>query len=227
MTGSGKTALARAMVASLVISNHQGAIQLAMIDLKRRGFGVFEGLPHLLCPVAASLEEAVVVLRMLIKEMERRDRAGIIAPRIVLFVDELAELMMQGGKEVEEALTRLMQRGREAGIHLVACTQKPLAGVIGSLVKANFPARVVGKVASAEDARVAAGISDSGAEQLKGKGEFVVIAGGSQVRVQGAWISEEEIRKLVRLLQASRNWRGSRSEYSRRCRVALAACAPK
>jgi S-DNA-T family DNA segregation ATPase FtsK/SpoIIIE len=200
-TGSGKTALARTMILSLALQNHQGHLQLALIDLKRRGFAPLSALPHLIAPLADTAEEALSLLDRLVAEMERRDQAGISQPQIVLFIDELAELIMAGREQAEAALTRLMQRGREAGIHVVACTQKPLSSLIGSLIKANFPVRVVGKVASAEDAKVASGMAGSGAEKLAGRGDFLVVAGGRQFRMQAAWVSEGEIAQIVRALQ--------------------------
>jgi S-DNA-T family DNA segregation ATPase FtsK/SpoIIIE len=102
--------------------------------------------------------------------MERRDREGENRPALVVGIDELADLLMTGGAPVEALLTRLSQRGREAGIHLVACTQKPTAEVLGGAMKANFPVRLVGAVASRDEARYASGITDSGAEKLEGKG---------------------------------------------------------
>jgi S-DNA-T family DNA segregation ATPase FtsK/SpoIIIE len=125
-------------------------------------------------------------------------------PRIVVFIDELADLIMSGGKDIERPLTRLAQRGREAGIHLVACTQRPAASVIGGLVKSNFPVRVVGSVASAEDAKVAAGLPKTGAERLLGKGDFLVVARGEQLRVQGAYAGRAEIRQVVERLRRPR-----------------------
>ena len=113
----------------------------------------------------------------------------------MVLIDELADLIMSGGGEIEHPLTRLAQRGREAGIHLVACTQRPAAAVIGGLVKSNFPVRVVGSVASAEDAKVAAGLPKTGAERLLGKGDFLVVARGEQFRVQGAYASPAEMRQ--------------------------------
>jgi DNA segregation ATPase FtsK/SpoIIIE, S-DNA-T family len=203
-TGSGKTVLVRSMVASLAMSNPQSLLQMAMIDLKRRGLGVFCGLPHLIWPVAGDAASAIAVLSRVVNEMERRDRERASEPRIVLFIDELAELVMDGGQRSKALLTRLTQRGREAGIHVVACTQKPLSSVIGSLVKSNFPTKVVGKVASAQDALVASGMPGTGAERLGGRGEFIVVAAGQMTRVQGAHVSESEIAKLVsQLRQAS------------------------
>jgi S-DNA-T family DNA segregation ATPase FtsK/SpoIIIE len=127
--------------------------------------------------------------------MERRDRLGRVSPRILLAVDEMADLMQVGGKGVAEPLTRLTQRGRKAGVHVLACTQKPTAAVVGSLVKANFPLRLVGSVASPEDARVAAGMGGTGAEKLLGRGDFLLVNKGQVVRFQAAWVDEMEIVK--------------------------------
>jgi S-DNA-T family DNA segregation ATPase FtsK/SpoIIIE len=200
-TGSGKTALARAMVTSLVLFNSQRAMQVVLVDPKGRGFEGFEGLPHLLTPVVKRVAEAQAVLGRLVEEMERRDAEGRSEPRLVVVVDELADLVQVGGREMEGVLTRLMQRGREAGLHVVACTQKPTAAVIGGLVKSNFPVRVVGSVASPEDAKVATGIAQTGAERLLGQGDFLVVAQGQVTRMQAAYVGVEEVRAMVQGLR--------------------------
>ena len=192
-TGSGKTALARALLTSLAMHNRQGQVQLLLIDPKGRGLGPLACLPHVLGGVASSTEDALTRLRWLVQEMERRDRANISSPVLVVAVDELADLLQTGGKAVEAMLTRLAQRGREAGIHLVACTQKPTAGLIGSAMTANFPIRLVGATASRDEARYASGIADSGAEKLDGRGDFLIVARGEIVRFQAAWLSERDI----------------------------------
>jgi len=203
-TGSGKTVLARTMALSLAMYNQPRALQLVFIDPKRRGFDPLSALPHLLTPLIHQHERAAEVLVRLAEEMERRDLGGRDTPRIVVFIDELADLIMSAGSAVENPLTRLAQRGREAGIHLVACTQRPAASVIGGLVKSNFPVRIVGSVASAEDAKVAAGLPRTGAERLLGRGDFYVIARGEQLRVQGAYASEAEIKRVVAQLGGGR-----------------------
>jgi S-DNA-T family DNA segregation ATPase FtsK/SpoIIIE len=203
-TGSGKTVLARTMALSLAMHNRPRDLQMVLIDPKRRGFGALSGLPHLLTPLIHDAGQAAEVLGRLVGEMERRDLRGRSTPRIVVFIDELADLIMSGGKDIERPLTRLAQRGREAGIHLVACTQRPAASVIGGLVKSNFPVRVVGSVASAEDAKVAAGLPKTGAERLLGKGDFLVVARGEQLRVQGAYAGRAEIRQVVERLRRPR-----------------------
>jgi len=129
--------------------------------------------------------------------MERRVSC---TPRIVVVIDELADLLMTGGQAVQWALTRLTQRGREAGIHVVAATQKPTAAILGPLVKANFPVRLVGRVTSIEDARTATGWSGTGAERLMGRGDFIAVAEGRVMHFQAAHVSAEEIREVVAYL---------------------------
>jgi DNA segregation ATPase FtsK/SpoIIIE-like protein len=107
---------------------------------------------------------------------------------------------------METTLTRLSQRGREAGIHLVACTQKPTAAVIGGLVKSNFPVRLVGSVASPEDAKVATGLAGSGAERLLGQGDFLVVVKGQVTRMQAAYVTVREATQLVEGLRYSSRW---------------------
>jgi S-DNA-T family DNA segregation ATPase FtsK/SpoIIIE len=196
-TGSGKTALARTIAASLVLWNSQRTLQLVLVDPKGRGFTPFEGLPHLLVPVVTRTEEALAVLVRLVDEMVRRDSEGRCEPRLVVVIDELADLVQSGGRELEQVLTRLTQRGREAGIHLIACTQKPTAAVIGSLVKSNFPVRLVGSVTSPEDAKVASGLAGTGADRLLGQGDFLVVAQGQVTRMQAAYLCPEELHDLV------------------------------
>jgi S-DNA-T family DNA segregation ATPase FtsK/SpoIIIE len=200
-TGSGKTALARSLIASLALLNNQRSLQLVLIDPKGRGFLPFDGLPHLLVPVVTRVDEAVPLLHRLVEEMERRDAEGRCEPRLVVVLDELADLMQVGGREMGAVLTRLTQRGREAGLHLVACTQKPAAAVIGGLVKSNFPVRLVGSVASPEDAKVATGLAGTGAERLLGQGDFLVVAKGQVTRMQSAYLELEELRQVVDALQ--------------------------
>jgi S-DNA-T family DNA segregation ATPase FtsK/SpoIIIE len=201
-TGSGKTALARTIVASLALHNSQRALQLVLVDPKGRGLLPFEGLPHLLAPVVTRLEEALPLLQRLVAEMERRDAEGRSEPRLVLVLDELADLVQVGGRPVEGLLTRLTQRGREAGLHLVACTQKPTAAVIGGLVKSNFPVRLVGSVPSPEDAKVATGLAGTGAERLLWQGDFLVVAQGQVTRMQAAYVTAGELRAVVEQLRA-------------------------
>lgn len=200
-TGSGKTELARSMVAGLARRTPVRELGLILIDPKRRGYGPFAGLPHLVHEIIHEPGAAAGALAWAVAEMERRDRVGTHVPRLAIFIDELADLTLVAGDDVEHSLTRLVQRGREAGVHVVACTQKPTASVIGSLVKANFPCRIVGRVTDTNDAYVAAGISGTGAERLLSQGDFLVVAGGRVTRMQAAYIEEAEIVDLVTALR--------------------------
>ena len=194
-TGSGKTVLLQTMILSLAMTNPPSrSIAMVLIDPKGHAFSLFEGLPHLARPVIREVEETTEALQSLVHLMERRENA---IPRVVTVIDELADLLMVGGKPVQEALTRLTQRGREAGIHIIAATQKPTAAVLGPLVKANFPVRLVGRVTSVEDARTATGWSGTGAERLLGRGDFLAVAEGRVMRFQAAYVSPEEIREVV------------------------------
>jgi S-DNA-T family DNA segregation ATPase FtsK/SpoIIIE len=214
-TGSGKTVLLQAIILSLAMANSPypyassdgrgGGVNLVLIDPKGAAFGLFEQLPHLARPVIQDVEEATEALNSLVHLMERRgvtgdpgkeSRAGG-KPSIVVVIDELADLLMVGEKPVQWALTRLTQRGREAGIYVIAATQKPTSAVLGPLVKANFPVRLVGRVTSVEDARTATGWSGTGAERLLGRGDFLAVAEGRVIRFQAAHVSPEEIREVA------------------------------
>jgi S-DNA-T family DNA segregation ATPase FtsK/SpoIIIE len=209
-TGSGKTALARSLLTSLAMHNRQTQIQLVLIDPKGRGFGPLAQLPHVLGGVVTEPKAAVECLRWIVEEMERRDREQTNRPLLVVAIDELADLLQTGGAAAEAMLTRISQRGREAGIHLIACTQKPTAALIGGAIKANFPVRLVGTVASRDEARYATGLADSGAEKLEGKGDFLLVSKGATVRFQAAWMSHADLETVVRILTAghrtSRRW---------------------
>lgn len=209
-TGSGKTALARTLLTSLAMHNRQGELQLILIDPKERGFAPLTVLPHVLGGIASSAAAAIERLRWVAQEMERRDQNKLNRPVLVVAIDELADLLQTGGREIEAILTRISQRGREAGIHLVACTQKPTSSLIGSAIKANFPVRLVGAVASKDEARYASGVSDSGAEKLQGKGDFLLVCKGEMVRFQAAWLGPKELGQICEGLQSgqrtSRRW---------------------
>ena len=129
--------------------------------------------------------------------MEQRDRSRVTDPRVIVAIDELADLVQTGGPAILESLGRLVQRGREAGIHVIGATQKPSSAVIGPLIKANFPVRLVGHVVSAEDARVAAGVGGTNAERLTGRGDFVAVYGPGLIRFQAAYVSAGEIQTSV------------------------------
>jgi S-DNA-T family DNA segregation ATPase FtsK/SpoIIIE len=187
----------RALLISLALTHRQSQLQVALLDPKSRGFAPLARLPHLVGPIATTPASCAALLNRVVAEMERRDQAGVSTPHIVVAVDELTDLLASAGKPVELALTRLAQRGREAGIHLVAGAQKPASAVLGPLLKANFPARLVGRVASTEDARVATGVSASGAEKLLGHGDFLAVAAGSITRFQAAWLTPQDWAELA------------------------------
>ncbi len=199
-TGSGKTELMRTLLMSLALTHRQSQLQLALLDPKSRGFAPLAHLPHLVGPVATTPASSVALLDRIAAEMERRDQVGVSTPHIVVAVDELTDLLVNAGKSVEAALTRLAQRGREAGIHVVAGAQKPASVLLGPVLKANFPARLVGRVASAEDARVATGVAASGAEKLLGRGDFLAVAAGGITRFQAAWLTPQDWGALAQSL---------------------------
>jgi S-DNA-T family DNA segregation ATPase FtsK/SpoIIIE len=189
-------------------------LALVLMDPKGAAFRPFAELPHLARPVIHDVDEAREALGSLVRLMERRGAGGAStsngrselyaspssAPGVAVFIDELADLLMTGGKQLQHSLTRLTQRGRESGIHIIAATQKPTSAVLGPLIKANFPVRLVGRVTSAEDARTATGWSGTGAERLMGRGDFLAVAEGCVRRFQVAHVSPTEIRETVRQL---------------------------
>jgi S-DNA-T family DNA segregation ATPase FtsK/SpoIIIE len=232
-TGSGKTVLLQTMILSLAMANlpadgvhplnlAEPHMSLVLMDPKGHALGLFNRLPHLARPVVQDVGEMAEALQSLIRLMESRGRSLTSVrvgggkyggngsrrpgqPPVVVVIDELADVLMVGGKPVQHALTRLTQRGREAGIHVVAATQKPTAAVLGPLIKANFPVRLVGRVASASDARTATGWSGTGAERLMGRGDFLAVAEGRVIRFQAAHVSTAEIQEVVAGL-ASSEW---------------------
>lgn len=201
MTGAGKTALARTMLTSLAIFNRTSQMQIILIDPKARGFAHLQGLPHILGELVSTVADVRDCLRWLLDEMERRSAAQITAPALVVAIDELADLIQTGGGKIEVMLSRLCAGGLRCGIHLIACAQKPTAELIGSAVTANFPVRLVGAVASRDEARYATGVNDSGAERLEGKGDFVLVAAGQTLRFQAAWIGPKDLEHAKALMQ--------------------------
>ena len=196
-TGSGKTVLTRAMIASLALQNQPDELKLLLIDPKGRSYREFNGLPNLVCPVITDPMDGLHRLKWAVRHMEKRDENDINSPVLVIFIDELADLIMAGGREVEQLVARLTQRGRDVGMHLIACTQKPSTSAIGNIARSNFPTRLVGRVLSSEDARIASGVAGSGADKLMGRGDFLLFAKGEATRVQVAFISPEEMRQTV------------------------------
>lgn len=209
-TGCGKTELLRTLLVSLALYNRQAHLQIALIDPKKRGLTLLEGLPHLVAPIATTPEEARELLGHLVNEMERRDRENAPAtPRIIIAVDEVGDLLAISDKDVERALVRLAQRGREAGFHIICSTQRPSAEAVPGALKANLPARLVGKVASAQEALTATGISGTNAETLMGSGDFVAVIGGQLTRFQAAYTGSMDVRYILKELEAPASKGGS------------------
>jgi S-DNA-T family DNA segregation ATPase FtsK/SpoIIIE len=196
MTGSGKTVLMRSIILSLAITESPDDLRLVLIDPKGSAFPIFNSLPHTMLDVHTTTQQAAKSINTLVGIMEGRGEIQVNDTRAVLVIDELADLLMTH-PEAQEPLTRLLQRGRGSGIHVVAATQKPTASVLGSLMTANFPVRLVGKVSSANDARVASGWSGTGAERLEGRGDFIAVAEGKLIRFQAAYITDDEITDAI------------------------------
>jgi len=212
-TGSGKSVCINSIVVSLLLTRPPDQLRMLMVDPKRVELTPFNGVPHLIAPVIVEVNEVNAALRALMREMMRRyqlmeesgtrnidgynAKASERLPYLLLIVDELADLMMSGGFEVEQNLVRLAQLGRATGIHLLLATQRPSVNVVTGLLKANIPARVAFAVASQIDSRVI--LDTIGAEKLLGKGDMLLLNNESPKprRVQGTLVYEKEIDHLV------------------------------
>ena len=221
-TGSGKSVGINAMLLSLLYRNGPDNLKLILIDPKMLEFSIYNDIPHLLTPVIIEPKKAIIALANLVKEMERRyqlmaqnkvkniDNYNIKAkkeglehmPYIVVVIDELADLMMTGGKEVEYSIARLAQMARAAGIHIIVATQRPSVDVVTGLIKANLPARLSYRVGQKIDSKVI--LDTTGAESLLGRGDALFTPPGitGLVRIHAPWNSEEEIERVVEFLKA-------------------------
>lgn len=216
-TNSGKSVCLNTLIVSLLYQNSPDELRLIMVDPKRVELPGYNGIPHLLCPVITDTKLTVNALRWCLGEMEQRleilnksgkrniqtynDEAKIKMPYIVFIIDELADLMLLAAKEIEPSIIRLAQMSRAVGIHLVLATQRPSVDVITGLIKANMPARIAFAVNSGLDSRT---ILDSlGAEKLLGKGDmlFSIAELPKPIRIQGAFLSDNEIGKIVRFIK--------------------------
>jgi S-DNA-T family DNA segregation ATPase FtsK/SpoIIIE len=217
-TGSGKSVCVNALVACMLLQNTPQDLRLLMIDPKRVELTSYNGIPHLLVPVIVDLERVVPALQWISREMDRRynkfskegvrniadynDRMRAVhqdtMPFIAVVIDELADLMMMAPDETERVVTRLAQLARATGIHLIIATQRPSVDVVTGIIKANFPARIAFAVASSVDSRVI--IDQPGAERLLGKGDMLYQApdAPAPVRMQGSFVSEGELGRIVR-----------------------------
>jgi S-DNA-T family DNA segregation ATPase FtsK/SpoIIIE len=222
-TGSGKSVCVNALICCLLLHNTPDDVRLVMVDPKRVELTGYNGIPHLLAPVVVEMERVVGVLQWVLREMDSRYQklAGAGArniieynqkiatdpklkklPRLVVIIDELADLMMLAPEETERSLARLAQLARATGIHIVIATQRPSVDVVTGLIKANFPARVAFAVASGTDSRVI--LDQPGAERLLGRGDMLFQApdAPAPLRIQGAWLSDTEIQRLVTFWRA-------------------------
>jgi S-DNA-T family DNA segregation ATPase FtsK/SpoIIIE len=214
-------------VCSILYKSSPAQVRFIMIDPKRLELGVYEDIPHLLTPIVTDPKRAAIALAWTVSEMEERykllaqegvrnigqynklvhkrgtDSEEITPlPYIVLIVDELADLMMTAGKEVEASVTRLAQMARAIGIHLILATQRPSVDVLTGLIKANFPCRISFRVASKIDSRTV--LDCNGAEQLLGEGDMLFLPPGTSrlIRLHGGYISEKEIQKVTDFLKS-------------------------
>ncbi len=201
-TGSGKSVLLRSIAAGLAYTHRPDQLQMLIFDAKGRLGKPFGGLAHLARPPIGAGDEIAEALRSLVHLMETRDRRGEMpdgqnVARLVVIIDELADILLTV-PEAESALTRLLQRGRESGIHLVAATQRPSAAILSGMMRANFPMRLVGYVVSAEDARIASGRPGTDANKLAGRGDFLAISAGAEAkRFQTPMVSEADVIELL------------------------------
>ncbi len=217
-TGSGKSVFINTLLASILYKFSPKDLRLILIDPKMLELSVYNDIAHLLTPVVTEPKKAIIALKWVCKEMERRyslmneentrSIEGYNAksieklPYIVVFIDEMADLMMTAGKEVEHYVQRLAQMARACGIHVVMATQRPSVDIITGSIKANFPSRISFQVASKYDSRTVLG--EIGAEQLLGNGDMLMSKNGSNIiRYQSAFISDNEVNKLIKEIKKS------------------------
>ncbi len=214
-TGSGKSVGLNVMLMSLLYRRTPAELRLLMIDPKVVELVPFDGIPHMLRPVVTDMEQAAQALQWAVSEMDRRfqlfaaagakslasynARAAEKLPSIVVVIEEYADLVMQQGKAVGDVVTRLAQKARAAGMHIILATQRPSADVITGLIKANFPTRIAYRVSAGVDSRII--LDEQGAEGLLGKGDALVKLGGETQRVQCPWVSEDEVNAVTSFLR--------------------------
>ena len=222
-TGSGKSVCINTIITSIIYNSKPSEVKLVMVDPKVVELSVYNGIPHLLIPVVTDPKKAAGALAWAVQEMDNRynlfaekgvrdlvgynkaaehEGAGKL-PQIVIIIDELADLMMVAAKEVEESICRLAQKARAAGMHLVIATQRPSVDVITGLIKANVPSRIAFAVSSQVDSRTI--LDQVGAEKLLGKGDMLYFPSGASkpTRVQGAFVSDEEVEQIVNFVKSN------------------------
>lgn len=228
-TGSGKSVMTNTLITSLLYRNAPSDLKLIIVDPKQVEMAQYNDIPHLLTPIITQTDKALSAMKWAVGEMERRytlmaeERVKNIAdynakaaksetaekegkmPYIVIIIDEMADLMMMAGKDLEMLIVRIAQKGRASGIHLVLATQRPEVKVITGLIKANIPGRIAFAVGSQIDSRIM--LDQPGAEKLLGKGDMLLLTTemmGKPRRIQGAWASDEDIAKVTDFLRAQR-----------------------
>ena len=228
-TGSGKSVMTNTLITSLLYRNTPSDMKLIIVDPKQVEMAQYDAIPHLLAPIITQTDKALSAMKWAVDEMERR--YGLMAtekvknitdynakmakendpekegkmPYIVIIIDEMADLMMMAGKDLEMLIVRIAQKGRAAGIHLVLATQRPEVKVITGLIKANIPGRIAFAVGSQMDSRIM--LDQGGAEKLLGKGDMLLLTTemmGKPRRIQGAWSPDEDINKVTDFLRSQR-----------------------
>jgi S-DNA-T family DNA segregation ATPase FtsK/SpoIIIE len=219
-TGSGKSVCVNGIICSILMRARPDEVKLAMVDPKMVELSVYNGIPHLMCPVVIEPKKAAVLLQKMVNEMEQRyllfnatrtknietynqyveqhkDENAEKLPYIVIIIDELSDLMVVAAKEVEESILRITQKARAAGIHLIVATQRPSTEVVTGLIKANIPSRIAFAVGSGIDSRTI--LDQTGAEKLLGKGDmlYLPIGQNAPTRIQGSFITDEEIERII------------------------------
>ncbi|GHV35171.1 hypothetical protein FACS18949_12600 [Clostridia bacterium] len=240
-TGSGKSVCVNSLIISLLYKSSPDEVRVILIDPKMVELGIYNGIPHLLAPVVTDPKKASAALQWAVFEMEKRYRMlqeqgvrdifsynkavegtdAVKMPQIVIIIDELADLMMVAGKEVEESVIRIAQKARAAGMHLVLATQRPSANVITGLMKSNIPSRIAFAVASGIDSRII--LDETGAEDLIGRGDMLFAPLGSKMsRVQGCLITGKEVETVVDYIKLN-----SAASYSEEVIKQIEAPAPE
>ncbi len=217
-TGSGKSVGVNAIILSLLYRNNPDNLKLMMIDPKQVEFAPYEDLPHLITPIINAPNKAIKALQVATIEMDKRyelfsqikvkniasynDKVSIKMPNFVIIIDELADLMITGGKEAEAFIARIAQMGRAAGMHLIIATQRSSVNVITGHIKANLPSRISYRVGSRIDSKVI--LDETGAEDLLGNGDGLFTTTNGLIRIHAPWVSEQEVEHIVDFIKAQR-----------------------
>jgi S-DNA-T family DNA segregation ATPase FtsK/SpoIIIE len=232
-TGSGKSVCVNGIIACLLLQNTPDDLKLVMVDPKRVELTGYNGIPHLAAPVVVEMDRVIGTLQWALREMDgryklfaevgarnikdynqkiKRVKGKDRLPYVVIIIDELADLMMMAPEDTERSIARLAQMARATGIHMVIATQRPSVDVVTGLIKANFPARIAFAVASSTDSRVI--LDSTGAERLLGQGDMLFQSpdAGQPVRLQGCYVSDGELNRIIHYWQTARRFATIRAE---------------